>query len=103
MKQDHHSSSVHISSKPYIMAVAEAIFFFTIATFCLGIYFTHQGAEYIFSSVIIIALYLFVVITSIKFLVQRSSIAAIMLMIPIAPLLILIIVVALLHILQLLR
>lgn len=89
--------------KKYIYAVSETSLTFLLASFCLGLYFTHQGYESITLSVILVALYLFIIAVSISRMVKAFSIAAVMLMIPIAPLLVLIIAVALIHLLQWLK
>lgn len=95
------TSNSSIPWKKYIYAVSETSLTFLLVSFCLGIYFTHGGYQYVFTSVFMGTLFLFAVTISIQRMVKAFSIAAVMLMIPIAPLLVLIIAVALIHLLQL--
>ena len=99
-KEKRMTTNSTIPWKKYIYAVSETSLTFLLASFCLGMYFTHQGYTSIPMSVILVALYLFVVAVSIQRMVKTFSIAAVMLMIPIAPLLVLIVAVALIHLLQ---
>lgn len=85
--------------------VAKVWVLFCIATFAMGVYFTHLNDHFwtILFAVIMGASYLFVIGGCIKLLVQRLPIAALMLLVPIAPLAVLILVVSLLPIIQRLR
>lgn len=90
----------YVPWKRYTLAVTETIFTFTVATFLLGLYIMHYRNSSIFLTVLVALLYLAAVITSVTRMVRKFSLAANMLMIPIAPLLILVIVVSLVHLLE---
>ena len=97
MKEDR---TAYVPWKRYILAVSETIITFTIASFLLGLYIIHRGDSSVIISVLLGLTYVAVVAFTITRMVKKFSIAAIMLMIPIAPLIVLIIVVALIHFLQ---
>lgn len=87
--------------KRYTLAVAEAVFIFTLASFLLGLYILHRGSPLL--TVGLVLLYAIVVIASIVRMVRKFSLVAVMLMVPIAPLILMIIVVCLIHLLQFFR
>jgi hypothetical protein len=89
--------------KRYLLISSESVITFYLATFCLALYFTHQGFDYLISSIALICLYIFIIGVCIKRLIAHLSIAALMLVIPIAPLLALTIVISLIPVLQWLR
>ena len=86
--------------KNYLTITAETLLAFYLATFCMAMYFTHQGAQWIFPSVLLGILYVFVLAVCVKRIIARLSIAALMLVIPIAPLLALTLVVSLIPVLE---
>lgn len=86
--------------KPYLIVTAETIAAFYIATFCLAVFFIHRADSSWVSIAIMVLLYLSVIAACAKLLFNRLSIAALMLIIPIAPLLALIMVISLIPILQ---
>lgn len=90
----------YVPWKRYTLVVSQAILVFSIASFLLGYYLMHSDRQ-IMMTIAVALLYATTVIYSIYQMVRAFSLAAIMLMIPIAPLVILIIVVSLVHILQL--
>ncbi|HTM64144.1 MAG TPA: hypothetical protein VL360_06540 [Gammaproteobacteria bacterium] len=95
-----HNTSDFVPWKRYIFAVAEAAGVFTLASFLLGLYIIREGTNSIPLLLFFILIYAAAVITSIYRMARKFSLAANMLMIPIAPLVILIIVVSLIHLLQ---
>jgi hypothetical protein len=94
-----------LSLKHYALTIIEAWIAFCIATFAIGMYFSHfeNDTWTIFFAVIMVISYLFVIIVCIKRIVERLPIAALMLLIPIAPLAVLLLVISLLPIIQKLR
>jgi len=88
--------------KLYLTAIAEVFICFYLATFSLGIYFTHSNKNWLMSTVMCI-LYLSSLIICIKRVFDKFSLAALMLIIPIAPLMILIVVVTMIPLLQMLQ
>ena len=86
--------------KTYVTITLESLLTFYLATFCVAIYFTHRGVGWIIPGIILIALYLFVIVACAKRIIDKLSLAALMLIIPIAPLLALIIVISLIPLLQ---
>jgi hypothetical protein len=94
------STPVHKPWRFYTVTVVQAFVIFTLATFCVGIYFTHRTGNWIMPGIALIGLYLFVIFACIHRVVTRLPVAVLMILVPIAPLTILIIVVSLLPILQ---
>lgn len=94
-----------ITWKRYAITMAEVWIAFCIATFTMGVYFSHlENTPWtIFFAAIMGVMYLFVIFACIKRLVERLSIATLMLLVPIAPLAVLLLVVSLLPIIQQLR
>lgn len=89
--------------KRYTFAVTEAVLVFTLASFLLGLFLLHRGDSSAMTLAIAGIGYAVVVGFSIYRMVRKFSLAAIMLMVPIAPLVILIILVSLIHLLQFFR
>lgn len=91
--------------KRYAATLAEVWVAFCIATFAMGVFFSHLNGHVstILLAVFLGLLYLTVIIICIKRLIDRLSIAALMLLVPIAPLAVLLLVVSLLPIIQKLR
>jgi len=88
----------YVPWKRYTLAVSQAILVFTLASFLLGFYIMHPHSLAV--SIAAGLLYAVIVVYSIYRMVREFSLAAVMLMIPIAPLVVLIIVVSLVHLLQ---
>lgn len=99
MKNQHPNVSV-VPWKAYLILTAESVLTFWIATFCIGMYFLHHEPNWIPTAIFLAILYLFVIIVCAKRIMEKVTIAALMLIIPIAPLLALIIVVTLIPILE---
>jgi len=91
--------------KQYTILVLESWLAFCIATFAMGVYFTHlNAAAWITAeSILMIVAYVFVIIICIQRLIRQLPIAVFMILVPIAPLAVLILVVSLLPIIQQLR
>jgi hypothetical protein len=96
----HENDLEYVPWKRYIFAVTQATLTFTLASFFLGLYIMHHGDSHVLLSVLVGLLYTVSVVFSIWRMVRQFSLAAVMLMIPIAPLVILMIVVSLIHLLQ---
>jgi hypothetical protein len=96
---DTHTPSL-LPWKLYLTITAETLLAFYLTTFCLALFFTHHGLDWIFSSILLVLLYLFVIIVCAKRVISSLPLQAIMLIIPIAPLLALITVVSLIPVLQ---
>ena len=86
--------------KSYAFATLKAVALFYISTFCLGVFFTHDGAHSILQMLAMILLYLFVIGTIVKGVIDKFSVAALMLIVPIAPLLALIFILSMLPLWQ---
>jgi membrane-associated HD superfamily phosphohydrolase len=86
--------------KHFILITTESLLTFYIATFCVAMYFTHRGPDWVFQGIILGILYAFVIFACGKRVVQNLPISALMLIIPIAPLIALIIVISLIPILE---
>lgn len=97
------NTNTYVPWKRYTLAVAEAVFIFTLASFLLGLFILHRGDSGTATIVLIGIFYACVVGYSIYRMVRKFSLAALMLMVPIAPLVILFIVVSLIHLLQYFR
>jgi hypothetical protein len=94
------SQADRVPWKRYVLATSETIFTFTLASFLLGLFIMHRGDSSIATIVAAVLIYLSVVVFSVYRMVRKYSLAANMLMIPIAPFIIMMIVVSLIHVLQ---
>jgi hypothetical protein len=99
MQSTHNENSL-IPWKLYVLVTIESLLTFYIATFCVAMFFTHRGTNWIIPGILLGVLYLFVIIASAKRLSEKLSLATIMLIIPLAPLIALICVVSLFPLLQ---
>jgi predicted membrane-bound dolichyl-phosphate-mannose-protein mannosyltransferase len=86
--------------KSYIISTAESLLAFYLATFSIGMYFLHRPANWFIPGLFLGLLYLFVIVVCAKRILEKVSIAALMLIIPMAPLIALIIIVTLIPILE---
>ena len=93
-------NSQRLPWKLYIIITLQTLVAFYLATFSIAMFFIRGGHEWLISSIAIIILYLFVIFACAKIILNKLSIAAIMLIIPIAPLLALVIVVTLIPVLE---
>jgi hypothetical protein len=91
---------ITIPWKTYVKITVESLIAFYIATFCMGMYFTHRGQGGLVTSILLGLLYVFVIIACAKRILEKLSMPALMIVIPITPLLALIIVVTLIPILE---
>lgn len=78
----------------------ESLLTFYLATFCIAMFFTHRGTDWIPYAVLLAILYAFVIFVCIKRLIQTLPLPALMLIIPLAPLIVIIMVISLIPILQ---
>lgn len=86
--------------KRYLIITTESLLAFYVATFCIAMYFTHRGTEWIVQGILLAILYVFVIFACATRVVKKLPVAALMLIIPIAPLIALIIIISLIPILQ---
>lgn len=98
--QNTNSTIKHSAWKYGVITILEVWLSFCIATFAMGMYLTHHQEAYWLLTGVMILLYLVVIVCCIKRLVERLSIPALMLLVPIAPLAILLLVISILPILQ---
>jgi hypothetical protein len=91
---------VTVPWKKYLKITIESIVAFYIASFCVGMYFTHRGNDWLFFGIILAILYLFVILVCAKRILEKLSMPALMLVIPICPLIALIVVVTLIPIIE---
>ena len=87
--------------KPILLITMESLLTFYLATFCIGMFYTHRGTDWLLSAIILSMLYVFVIIACAKRLIQTLPLPALMLIIPLAPLIVIIMVLSLIPILQL--
>lgn len=73
---------------------------FAIATFVMGVYFTHLHGAPLLLSIAMVTLYLYVIVASVLRVTMSLPFAATMLLIPIAPLAVLILVISFLPLWQ---
>lgn len=86
--------------KVYLLSTAESLLAFYLATFSVGMYFLHRPPNWALTGTILGLLYAFVIFVCAKRVMQKLSIAALMLIIPLAPLVALIIIVTLIPVLE---
>lgn len=86
--------------KQYFLTLLYTWITFSIATFCMVVFFIHAGDSWIITRILISLLYGFVIVACAKELANKLSLAALMLLIPIAPLAMLILVVSLIQVIQ---
>ncbi|TAK78721.1 MAG: hypothetical protein EPO11_00995 [Gammaproteobacteria bacterium] len=77
---------VQTSWRSYLITIIESLSAFFIASFALTMYYFHRGEGWIPMGLVLLALYLFVIIACIKRLIEKLSMAALMLFAPIGPL-----------------
>lgn len=90
----------NVQWKALITTTAECLLAFYLATFCVAVFFTHRGDSWLVPGLCLIFLYLFVIVACAKRIIEKLSIAAVMLIIPIAPLLGLILIISLIPVLE---
>lgn len=86
--------------KPYLTITAESLLAFYLATFCMAVFFTHRGSQWLLQGIVLGILYLFVIFVCAKRVYQNLPLQALMLIIPLAPLIALFIVISLIPVLQ---
>jgi hypothetical protein len=96
----HSDNSELLPSKLYLGTMVECVAAFFISTFCVAMFFSHLGGQWVIPGAILIGLYLFVLGGCIRLLVKRLPIAAMMLITPIVPLVALILILLLMPLLQ---
>jgi hypothetical protein len=94
---------VELSWQRQMKVVVESLVVIYIATFFLGLFYTHRGTDWLVSGVLVGALYLFVFISCIARIIKKLSMPALMIAAPTIPLIILIFVLSLIPILQLIH
>lgn len=102
MQENSTEANELINWKSYLTITAESLLAFYMATFCVAIFFTHQGSQWLIMSILLVILYLFVIGVCVKRVIQTLPLQALMLIIPLAPLIALFIVISLIPVLQLL-
>jgi hypothetical protein len=100
MLEPNQNNTQLIPWKHYLTISMESLLAFYISTFCIAVYFTHRGTNWIIQGAILILLYLFVIFACIKRVIQHLPLPALMLIIPLAPLIALTIVISLIPVLQ---
>lgn len=86
--------------KTYLTITFDSLLTFYIATFCMAMFFTHHGVNWVIPAIILCLLYAFVIFACAKRIIQTLPLPALMLIIPMAPLIAIIIVISLIPILQ---
>ncbi|GEM_PF-2798837 len=90
MDQTQSHKFVQKSWKSYVITIIESLMAFFVASFSLITYYFHRGENWLPLGILLLALYLFVIVACIKRLIEKLSMAALMLLAPIGPLLMLI-------------
>jgi hypothetical protein len=88
--------------KHTISTTIESLLIFYIATFCMAMFLMHKGENWLIPGITLGLLYLFVIFACAKRVIEKLSLATIMLIIPLAPLIALIMIISLIPILQML-
>lgn len=86
--------------KSYLTTTIQTISAFYLATFCFAIFFTHHNGSGVFTWLLMGALYLTVIGLCVTHIIRRFSMAALMIVIPVAPFLALTCVVSLIPVLE---
>jgi membrane-associated HD superfamily phosphohydrolase len=94
------TSEPNVPWKTYLTITVESLLSFYLATFSLAVYFKYRGENWVIGGIFLAILYLFVIFACGKRIIDKLSLAALMLVIPIAPLIALIMVVTLIPILE---
>ena len=92
-----------VTWKGYLFIAVRFLAIFYIATLCMLIFFIHRGNEWITQGILLGLLYLFILIVSIRQMIKKLPMAAILLAAPTIPLFMLIIIVTMIPLLQWLR
>ena len=95
-----HSPSHPIHWQTYLRIILECLLSFILSSFCVAMYFTHPGGNFIPSGILLIGLFLFVIATCIYKLLKSLPIALLMLMIPLFPLVPLILILVFIPLIQ---
>jgi hypothetical protein len=103
MNQPDKDLSVPVSWKNYLFIAFKFLLIFYISTLCVALFFIHRGENWLWSGIFLGILYLFVMIISLRQMLKKLPMAAIMLAAPTIPLFMLILVVSLIPILQMLN
>lgn len=94
------SDTHNVPWKLFLITTTESLLAFYLATFCMAMFFFHRGAGWQLLGALMLALYLFVIFVCGKRVLEKLSMATVMLIIPIAPLLALFIALSLIPVLQ---
>lgn len=86
--------------RTYMVLIAESVIAFYLASFCIAMYFSHRGTDWLIPAIFMIVFYLFVIFVCARRVSQKLPLATLMLMIPITPLVALIIIVSMIPIIQ---
>ncbi len=92
-----------VSWKAYLATTLETMIAFYLATFSLAVFFTRHGSSSLLISLLMGALYAAVIGLCLTRIIQKFSMAALMIIIPIAPLLALMSVVSLIPVLEMIK
>ena len=88
--------------KSYLLDGVKFLFIFYISTLCVAVFFIHRGQNWIIPGVFLGILYMFVIIVSLRQIIKKLPMAAIILAAPTIPLFMLILVVSMIPLLQIL-
>lgn len=92
--------SVPSSWKSYLFDALKFLTIFYISTFCLAVFYIHRGQNWIVPGVFLGILYSFIIIVSVKQLIKKLPMAAIILAAPTIPLFMLITVITMIPVLK---
>lgn len=100
MNTSQQTESSLIPWKVYLTITIESLLTFYLATFCVAMFFTHRGTDWVFNAILLAILYAFVIFACVKRIIQTLPLPALMLIVPLAPLIVIIMVISLIPILQ---
>lgn len=89
--------------KSYLLDATKFLVIFYISTLCMAAFFMHRGEHWIIPGIFLGILYLFVIIISLRKMIKKLPMAAILLAAPTIPLFMLIFVVSMIPLLQFLE
>lgn len=102
MDQSKKDLSAPATWKSYLLDGVKFLFIFYISTLCIAVFFIHRRQHYIVPGIFLGIIYLFVIIISLRQIIKKLPMAAIILAAPTIPLFMLILVISMIPLLQLL-
>ncbi len=89
--------------KFYLTLTADSLLAFYLASFSLGMFITHRGADWMWQGILLGMLYMFVIFACSRRLIKLLPLPALMLFIPLVPLIAIFVIISLIPVLQLFK